>query len=520
MSESRDRFSELYRPVGTVILLAIIIILLLQANRAPAPVAVPTPTVPAPTVGVPTVAPSPVALPTAAPPTVAPATVAPATVAPATAAPVALPKLNVPAAADFTADGAKLSGTGQPGETIELWDGATRVGVVKVGADGAWSLAGKLAEGPHKLVARTVDAAGKTLNEAPGVDVTVPKPIVLPKLNLPATADFTLAGAKLSGAGQPGATVEVWEGATKVGTATVGADGAWSLTAKVSDGARKLTVRTVDAAGKTLNESLAVDVTVPKIVAQPKINAPAPADFTADGVKLGGTGQPGETVEVWDGVNKLGTVKVRADGAWALTSKLAEGSHKMLARTVDASGGTLNWSPLVDVVVPKAVALPKLNVPAAADFSAAGAKLGGTGQPGAIIEVWDGATRVMTATVGADGAWSGVGKLAEGSHKLAVRTVDAAGKTLNEAPAMDITVPKAPTPTTDLAAAGQAYIVKPEDWLSRLAQTFYGDVKLYTLIIEGTNAKAAVDPTFAKITDPDRIEPGQKLWIPARPAGS
>jgi nucleoid-associated protein YgaU len=45
-------------------------------------------------------------------------------------------------------------------------------------------------------------------------------------------------------------------------------------------------------------------------------------------------------------------------------------------------------------------------------------------------------------------------------------------------------------------------------------------VKLYTLIIEGTNAKAAVDPTFAKITDPDRIEPGQKLWIPARPAGS
>ena len=314
----------------------------------------------------------------------------------------------------------------------------------------------------------------------------------------------------------------MWDGATKVGTATVGADGTWSLTAKVADGARKLTVRTVDAAGKTLNETPAVDVTVPKIVAQPKINAPAPADFTADGVKLAGTGQPGETVEVWDGVNKLGTVKVGADGTWALTGKLAEGSHKMLARTVDASGATLNWSPLIDVVVPKAVATPKLNTPAAADFSAAGTKLGGTGQPGAIIEVWDGATRVMTATVGADGTWSGVAKLTEGAHKLAVRTVDAAGKTLNEAPAVDITVPKVQTttPTPDLAAVGQAYIVKPEDWLSRLAQTFYGDTRLYTLIIDGTNAKAAVDPTFIKITNPDRIEPGQKLWIPAWPAGS
>jgi LysM repeat protein len=290
----------------------------------------------------------------------------------------------------------------------------------------------------------------------------------------------------------------------------------------VADGARKLAVRTVDAGGKTLNEAPAVDVAVPKIVAQPKINAPAPADFTADGVKLTGTGQPGETVEVWDGVNKLGTVKVGADGTWALTGKLAEGSHKMLARTVDAAGGTLNWSALVDVIVPKAVALPKLNTPAAADFSAAGVKLGGTGQPGAIIEVWDGATRVMTATVGADGTWSGGGKLAEGSHKLAVRTVDAAGKTLNEAPAADITVPKAQmtTPTTDLAAVGQVYVVKEGDWLSKLALTFYGNVNLYTLIIDGTNAKAAVDSTFAKITNPDRVEPGQKLWIPARPAGS
>lgn len=502
MNKPNTGFCARYRPIGALLLLLVILFLLLRSCGAPTPAV------------------APVAAPTAAataavPPTVVPTTVAP-TPAP-TAPPIALPRLNIPAPADFTADGVKLSGAGQPSEMIELWDGVTRVGAVKVSADGTWSLVGKLAEGPHKLAARTVDAAGKTLNEAPAIDVTVPKPIALSKISVPGVAEFTAGGVKLSGTGQPGATIEVWDGTAKVGTATIGADGTWNLPAKLAEGARNLTVRTVDAAGKTLNEGPAVAVAVPRIVATPKINAPAPADFAAEGVKLSGTGQPGETIEVWDGVARLGTVKAGADGAWTLTSKLGEGSHKLLARTVDAAGGTLNWSPLVDVVVPKAIALPKLNAPAAADFAAGGVKLTGSGQPGAIVEVWDGATRVMTATVSADGAWNGNGKLAEGAHKLTARTVDPAGKTLNEAPALDVTVPKA---QTTAAAAGQAYIVKSDDWLSKLAQTFYGDVKLYTLIIDGTNAKAAVDPTFTEITDPDRIEPGQKLWIPARPVGS
>jgi nucleoid-associated protein YgaU len=176
------------------------------------------------------------------------------------------------------------------------------------------------------------------------------------------------------------------------------------------------------------------------------------------------------------------------------------------------------------VVAPTAapVALPKINAPAPADFTADGVKLTGTGQSGETVEVWDGVARLGTVKVGADGTWALTGKLAEGSHKLLARTVDAAGKTLNEAPAVDVVVPKmqTTTPTPDLTAAGQVHIVKEDDWLSKLAQIYYGDARLYTLIIEGTNAKAAVDPTFTKITDPNRIELGQKLWIPARPAGS
>lgn len=58
-------------------------------------------------------------------------------------------------------------------------------------------------------------------------------------------------------------------------------------------------------------------------------------------------------------------------------------------------------------------------------------------------------------------------------------------------------------------------VVQADDWLSKLADKFYGDVLAYQAIAEATNAKNATDSTYAKITNPDVIEPGWKLCIPA-----
>jgi ribose transport system substrate-binding protein len=62
---------------------------------------------------------------------------------------------------------------------------------------------------------------------------------------------------------------------------------------------------------------------------------------------------------------------------------------------------------------------------------------------------------------------------------------------------------------------GQEYIVALGDWLSKIADKYYGNVLAYPAIVEATNAKHAEDDTFAEITDPDLIEPGWKLWIPS-----
>src|SRR4051812_26881815 len=60
---------------------------------------------------------------------------------------------------------------------------------------------------------------------------------------------------------------------------------------------------------------------------------------------------------------------------------------------------------------------------------------------------------------------------------------------------------------------GQDYIVQSGDSLVKIAGAFYSDASLWPLIVEGTNAKAAEDPTYARIEYPRLLRIGQKLWI-------
>lgn len=75
----------------------------------------------------------------------------------------------------------------------------------------------------------------------------------------------------------------------------------------------------------------------------------------------------------------------------------------------------------------------------------------------------------------------------------------------------DITInPSVPAPQTAAAGAGAAsqqrtYTVKPGDSLSAIAQKFYGNANEYNRIFEANRDK---------LSDPNRIQPGQELVIP------
>jgi heat shock protein HslJ/LysM repeat protein len=57
------------------------------------------------------------------------------------------------------------------------------------------------------------------------------------------------------------------------------------------------------------------------------------------------------------------------------------------------------------------------------------------------------------------------------------------------------------------------YTVQLGDWLSKIADKYYGDVLAYPAIVAATNAQAG--DTYAHISDPDLIEPGWTLCIPS-----
>ncbi len=69
---------------------------------------------------------------------------------------------------------------------------------------------------------------------------------------------------------------------------------------------------------------------------------------------------------------------------------------------------------------------------------------------------------------------------------------------------------KAQSPTCQLTAT-----VQLNDWLSKLAEKFYGNSLAYPAIVIATNARHAADDTFAAIDDPNIIEPGWQLCIPS-----
>ncbi len=65
------------------------------------------------------------------------------------------------------------------------------------------------------------------------------------------------------------------------------------------------------------------------------------------------------------------------------------------------------------------------------------------------------------------------------------------------------------------AVCEQVYTVQGDDWLSKIADKFLGDVLAYQAIVEATNSAAAENSSFNQISNPNVIEVGWKLCIPA-----
>jgi len=76
-------------------------------------------------------------------------------------------------------------------------------------------------------------------------------------------------------------------------------------------------------------------------------------------------------------------------------------------------------------------------------------------------------------------------------------------------------LPAAAVAAPPAQGGGQDYVVVADDWLSKLADKFLGDILAYPAITYYTNQKNAEDSSYAKITNSDVIEVGWKIYIPS-----
>jgi len=154
----------------------------------------------------------------------------------------------------------------------------------------------------------------------------------------------------------------------------------------------------------------------------------------------------------------------------------------------------------------------------------------GTGQAGSLVQVRADGAILGSAAADEGGSWSLRICVDPGEYQLVAVTLDSGGSDINRSASFVVLIPaptalptKAPLETTEpmptlaptaVPGEGQDYIVQQGDWLMGLARQFYGDGSRWEDIYSATNAKAAEDPSYATIYNPNVLTPGWKIWIP------
>jgi hypothetical protein len=77
-----------------------------------------------------------------------------------------------------------------------------------------------------------------------------------------------------------------------------------------------------------------------------------------------------------------------------------------------------------------------------------------------------------------------------------------------------VTMAGAPLLAQGQVSCEQDYTLTAGDWLSKLAERFYGSAGAYRAIVTQTNLKSETDFSYATIVNPDAVEVGWKVCVP------
>lgn len=281
-----------------------------------------------------------------------------------------------------------ISGTGETGATVQLYDGASAVGSTGTVSGGVYSIDISLAAGAHSITAKQTDPAGNVSVASAALSITVDTtaPAAPAGLDLAADDDTGTAaddnitskttGLSISGTGETGAKVQLYDGGSVISgaTATV-SGGVFSIDISLAEGTHSITAVQTDPAGNASAASAAlsitVDTTAPEVAS---ITGSVPALSTWYGSKIvtvqltgatdAGSGMGGYAV-AWDTSNST-IPAVAYDKPASITSvaspDMGDGNSVYFhIRAVDKAGNagtTVHYGPFwIDTVLPSLVSI-------------------------------------------------------------------------------------------------------------------------------------------------------------------
>lgn len=303
-------------------------------------------------------------------------------------------------------NGQVVTGTAEVGASVVIVVVGNTAVTVPVDANGNWTYTpnSPIADGTTVTVTAR-DPAGNSSPPAT-VDVTanLPNPPVVIVAN----------GTEISGTGPIGSTIEVRDsnGVLIAPVVPVGPDGTWSTIPGSLPGNTVITVTALNGSVSSAPTTLPLDVTPPSVTVT-----------THTATQLGGTAEPGSSVQLSDSNGPLGIVQADAQGKWTLllSPPLADGAQVSVTSRDNAGNSS---SPLTTTIDAQPPAAPVVS-------SSSESAISGTAEPGTLLRLVDDSGRTLGEfTVGQSGAWSFTPSppLAEGTE-VTVTAHDSAGNT-------------------------------------------------------------------------------------------
>ncbi|WP_166792003.1 Ig-like domain-containing protein [Leminorella grimontii] len=367
-----------------------------------------------------------------------------------------------------------ITGSGEAGSIITVYDNGTIIGTTTVDANGKWTFTpdSNLSDGKHEISATQTNSAGAVSQHSDSfaftVDTLAPeKPLITSVLDDAGAVQGALTNGAMtddtrpefSGSGEAGCIITFYINDVAVGSTTVDSDGNWSFTPSedLSDGHYQVYVTQTDKAGNVSEKSATFDFDV---------NTARPDSPTFDSIiddvgpitgeitdgsdtddtqpTFSGEGEPGDTITFYDNDEVIGSTTVDEHGEWSFTpdTPLDEGEHAITIIETDEAGNASEPSdPISFTIDTTEPAKPEFGGitddvgPITGDIVDGGITddtqptFSGEGEPGDTITFYDNDEVIGSTTVDENGEWSFTPDtpLDEGEHAITIIETDEAG---------------------------------------------------------------------------------------------